>query len=115
MLYALLTNTDPERVPILLDQQSAPIRRELAALNPARYDLSQLKARLILLHGRSDGMIPYTESVSLARALPAEQVRLFLIDGLAHVDLRPEPQDIPQLVEAVEALLSERGLDLHPK
>ena len=108
-LYRLLTNTDPERVPALLDQQAAPIRAQFAALNPAQHDLSRLKARVILLHGRSDNMIPYTESISLARALPAEQVHLFLIDGLAHVDIRPKRGDIPILMQAVEALLSQRA------
>ncbi len=108
-LYQLLTNTNPERVPTLLDQQAAPIRAQLAALNPAQHDLSRLKARVILLHGRSDDMIPYTESISLARALPAEQVRLFIIDGLAHVDIRPKRSDIPILMQAVEALLSQRA------
>ncbi len=108
-LYRLLTNTDPERVPALLAQQAAPIRAQIAALNPAQHDLSRLKARVILLHGRSDDVIPYSESISLARALPAGQVRLFLIDGLAHVDIRPTRSDVPILMQTVEALLGQRA------
>ena len=34
--------------------------------------------------------------------------QLFLIDGLAHVNLRPKAHDIPQLLEAMEALLAVR-------
>jgi pimeloyl-ACP methyl ester carboxylesterase len=107
-LYQLLINTDPARVPELIERLPARLRRELDGINPAHNDLSQLQANLILLHGRSDSLIPYTESVTLARALPPGQAQLFLIDGLAHVDLKPKPRDIPQLLAAMEALLAER-------
>ena len=43
--------------------------RTTAALNPAAQDLSGLKAHLMLLHGRSDNVIPYTESLALALLL----------------------------------------------
>ena len=89
-LYALLSNQDPERVAALIDQLSPRIRAELYGIDPASQDLSQLHAHAILVHGRGDTMIPYTESVALAAALPAEQVQLFLIDGFAHVDVQPQ-------------------------
>jgi hypothetical protein len=54
-------------------------------------------------------LIPYTESVALASAVPAGQARLYLIDGLIHVDFRPQPQDVPKLLRAMEALLAERA------
>ena len=106
--YDLLTNPRPEKVPVLLDRLPPRMRTELEGINPATHDLAQLRADLILLHGRSDNLIPYTESIALAGALPAGQVRLFLIDGLAHVDLRPKAHDVPQLLGAMEALLAER-------
>ena len=84
------------------------MRTELEGINPAARNLSQLQANVILLHGRSDNLIPYSESIALANALPADQVQLFLIDGLAHVNLRPKAHDIPQLLEAMEALLAVR-------
>ena len=104
----LLTNHLPAQVPVLLDKLPARMRTELDGINPAAHDLSQLRADVILLHGRSDNLIPSSESVALANALPATQVQLFLIDGLAHVDLRPKAHDIPQLLGAMEALLAER-------
>jgi pimeloyl-ACP methyl ester carboxylesterase len=106
--YALLANHLPARVPVLLDRLPPRMRTELAGIDPAAHDLSALRADVILLHGRSDNLIPYTESIALASALPAGQVQLYLIDGLAHVDLKPQAQDVPQLLAAMEALLAER-------
>jgi pimeloyl-ACP methyl ester carboxylesterase len=108
-LYTLLTNDDPAQVPVLIDQLSPRIRNELKGINPAVHDLSGLRAQVILIHGRGDTIIPYTESVALARALPPEQVRLFLIDGFAHVDIQLMQQDIPQLLSAMELLLGQRA------
>lgn len=107
-LYELLVNEDPDRVGALIERLSPRIRTELAGLDPAVHDLSQLQAQVILVHGRGDTMIPYTESLALARNLPARQVQLFLIEGLAHVDVKPQQQDIPQLLAAMEALLAQR-------
>ncbi len=108
-LYQLLINHDPAAVPRLIERLPERIRHLIEAINPAAHDLSQLQARLILLHGRSDNLIPYTESVALSQALPAGQAQLFLIDGLAHVDLKPKAHDMPQLVAAMETLLAERA------
>ena len=106
--YDLLTNHLPAQVPVLLDKLPPRMRTELDGLNPAVHDLSQLRADVILLHGRSDNLIPSSESVALANALPAGQVQLFLIDGLAHVDLKPKAHDVPQLLGAMDALLAVR-------
>ena len=54
-------------------------------------------------------MIPFTESVTLARTLPPEQVSLFLIDGFAHVDVRVERKDIAKMLAAMDALLAQRN------
>ena len=107
--YQLLVNHDPAAVPRLIERLPERIRHLIEAINPAAHDLSRLQARLILLHGRSDNLIPYTESVALSQALPKGQAQLFLIDGLAHVDLKPKAHDIPQLIAAMESLLAERA------
>ncbi len=109
-LFALLDNRDPERVPALLAGLPDEIRVEIAGLNPAEHDLSRLRARLLLLHGRSDNIIPYVESMALAQAAPPGQARLFLIDGLAHVNLRPMRRDLPQLRAVATALLGQRQM-----
>ena len=106
--HDLLTNHLPARVPVLLGRLSPRMRTELEGINPAAHDLSRLRANVILLHGRGDNLIPYTESIALAGALPERQVQLFLIDGLAHVDFRPLAHDVPQLLAVMEALLAER-------
>jgi dienelactone hydrolase len=108
-LVALLTNPDPERVPALVAQLSPRMRSELQGIDPASQDLSQLRAKAILVHGRGDTMIPYTESVALAAALPPEQVQLFLIEGFAHVDVQPQRSDIPHQLAAMQALLAQRA------
>ena len=58
--YDLLTNHRPAQVPILLDRLSARMRSELDGINPSAHDLSRLRAEVILLHGRSDNLIPYS-------------------------------------------------------
>jgi pimeloyl-ACP methyl ester carboxylesterase len=107
----LLENTRAERVPGLLAQLPRDLKDEISALNPAEKDLGRLSARLILLHGRNDQIIPYTQSVALAGAVPGDQVQLFLIDGLAHVALEPTWGDVDILLEMVTALLAQRAPD----
>lgn len=111
-VYELMTNTGWERVPQLIENLPEAVRAELEALNPAAHDLSQLRANLIILHGRADPIIPYTESVAMAEAVSPKRVQLFLIDGLAHVNLKPEQRDLPLLLAAIEALLAEREAGL---
>ncbi len=112
-LLELLTNTTPERVPVLLAHLPAPLRAEITALNPAEQPMNSLHARLLLLHGRSDNIIPYTESIALAESVPSDRADLFIIDGLAHVDLQPTSADVEILLELVNALLDQRAPPKH--
>jgi acetyl esterase/lipase len=107
-LYALVTNRDPMRVSALLEALPAGIRRDIAALNPAGKDLSRLAAKLILVHGFEDPMIPFTESSALAAAVSPDQVQLFLVHGLIHVDVAPGLPDRWRLWQAVRVLLAAR-------
>jgi pimeloyl-ACP methyl ester carboxylesterase len=107
-LLDLLDNREPERTPTLIARLPVSIRAELDALNLARRDLSRLSAKLILLHGTDDAIIPYTESMTLAAAVPAGQAELFLIKGLAHVNVRPFGLDRRALWRAIGALLAQR-------
>lgn len=110
---ALLDNHLPAQVPALLERLPARMRSELQGLDPAAHDLGRLRAAVLLLHGRGDTLVPYTESVALAHALPAGQVKLFLVDGLAHVTFRPETHDVPQLLDFMTALLATRAPPSH--
>ncbi len=108
-LLELLTNTTPARVPALLALLPASLRTEITALNPAEQPMTRLHARLLLLHGRGDTIIPYTESIALAESAPDGRADLFIIDGLAHVDLQPTSGDVDILLEMVNALLDQRA------
>lgn len=107
-LYAFVSNRDPRRVAQLLQALPVALRQDIAALNLAGKDLSRLSARLILVHGLHDRMIPYVESVALAKAAPAGQTHLFLVKGLEHVDVEPELPDRWRLWRAVTLLLAAR-------
>src|SRR6185369_11893282 len=58
----LLANSDPGRVPDLIDALPPGVRADLDGLSLARRDLSKLQAELVLIHGRDDAIIPYVES-----------------------------------------------------
>jgi pimeloyl-ACP methyl ester carboxylesterase len=84
-IYELIANRDPERVSALVARLPEAIRRELRQLDLKSRDLRRLPGRLIIVHGRDDAVIPYSESVKLAEAVGA-RAELFLIDHFAHVD-----------------------------
>jgi pimeloyl-ACP methyl ester carboxylesterase len=105
----LLANSDPGRVPDLIDALPPGVRADLDGLSLARRDLSKLQAELVLIHGRDDAIIPYVESVALARAAPAGQAHLALLDNLAHADLGPGGlMDAVRLWRAAFAMLRTR-------
>jgi len=107
-VYQFIENRDPARSLPLMDRLPGSIRREIRALNLAEHDLTRLRARFILVHGYDDDIIPYTQSVVLARNLPQGLARLYLVNGLQHVDLKPRMIDKYRLWRAVSALLRER-------
>lgn len=114
-LYTLVANTDRRRVNALIDDLSPRIRNELDGINPAVHDFSRLGAQVLLVHGRDDDIIPYSESIEFAAALRPGQAKLFLVDGVAHADVRVTAQDIPQLMRAVELLLAHRSAASGPQ
>ncbi|MHA1153686.1 MAG: alpha/beta hydrolase, partial [Alphaproteobacteria bacterium] len=76
-------------VPALIAALPEGLRADMAALDLSRAELARLEAELILLHGRDDAIIPYTESRALAAAAPRDRVTLCLVDNLSHVELGP--------------------------
>lgn len=105
----LLANADPDRVPGLIAALPPAVRDDLDGLNLARRDLGTLRARLILIHGRDDAIIPYVESVALADAVPRGRAHLVLLDSLMHADLGPASvADAYRLWRAAYALMRAR-------
>lgn len=106
-LYALMTNEDPAQVEPLLAVLPEALRAQLDALTLRDRDLSHLTGRLILIHGREDPLVPFSESLALSKAVP--QTQLFLIDGFSHIN----PRSVGvigqlQLAEAIQAILARR-------
>lgn len=108
-VYALLDNRDPDRVSGLIAALPEGVRRDFRDLDLAKRDVSRLGTRFVLIHGRDDPVMPETESVKLAEALPGDRARLYLVDNLNHVE--PEPvgfADKITLLRAIHAVLSLR-------
>jgi len=107
-LYAFITNRDVEKASQLIEGLPAGVRADIAALTLVGKALGRLQARLLLVHGTDDSIIPFSESLALAAALPKDKAHLFLVDGLAHVDLEPGLWSRLRLWRAIYLLLTER-------
>jgi pimeloyl-ACP methyl ester carboxylesterase len=107
-VYDFIVNKELSQAPRLIAGLPESIKKEIRALNLADKDLHRLRARLILVHGYDDDIIPYSQSIELAHAVSPGQARLFLANGLAHVDLEPGLLDKWELWRAVDALLGQR-------
>ena len=83
-VLALLQNRDPARVDALLDALPPETLALLETLSPARH-LGRTRARLLVVHGKEDPAIPFTESLRLAAAAP-DRSRLVLVDLIGHVE-----------------------------
>jgi hypothetical protein len=88
-VLALLRNREPARVDALLDALPAETRELLDALSPARH-LGRTRARLLLVHGRGDPAIPFTETLRLAAVAP-DRARPVVVDVIGHVEGRAPP------------------------
>lgn len=85
-LYELLTNTDPERVENLLKRTDSRFQSYLHRLSLAPA-VSLIPGYFIIGHGKGDPLIPYTESLRLANAVPRrDQVHVAILDLFTHVD-----------------------------
>ncbi|MGJ7461530.1 alpha/beta hydrolase family protein [Halomonas sp. MA07-2] len=104
-LYALVTNTDPARVTPLLEALPPSLLLQFDALNLASRDLDALTARLVLVHGPDDRVIPISHSRRLRDALPSRQARLFAAGGLGHVEVSSHWRDAWTLWRAIYHML----------
>ena len=107
-LLALVTNAEPARVPALVAALPLAVQQQMAQLSLENYDLSPFAGRLILVHGKLDPLIPYSESIALSRAVPGSE--LFLIDGFSHITPRVVGfAGQLQLIDAIQAVLRRRA------
>lgn len=81
---AALPIGDPAAIDQLLAHLPAEVSALLERLSPERV-ASQIRARLILVHGRADPAVPYTESLRLAAARPA-RTHVVLLGLVEHVE-----------------------------
>lgn len=90
-ILATLANRDPGRVDALLDALPEQTRELLDRLSPAR-QLAGTMTRLVLVHGRDDPAIPFTESLRLGAAVPG-RARVVLVGLVGHVEGRAAARD----------------------
>jgi hypothetical protein len=107
-ILTLLKNQNHNQTTQLITGIPYAIRTDLDALDLSNKNLSQLNAKLILLHGIDDDIIPYTESILLSKAVAEGQSELFIVDGLAHVNIHPNLLNQWKLLRAIDALLDLR-------
>lgn len=116
-VFDLVTNTDPARVAGLIEELPDAALVHFRALDLSAADFTQLRARLILVHGRDDRLIPHTESMALARAAKNSPggAELYIIEKMAHVKLSPSSfGDAWKLFRAVYELLEQRDAAPEP-
>jgi hypothetical protein len=119
-VYRLLTNADADRALELIAGLPDETVAMIDALTLADKDLRDLPAHLILVHGKSDPLIPYSESIALARAAAPSRSRVIVVNHvLGHVDLNfsrllslqfwtQQLPDAVRLLRAVAMLMDER-------
>jgi fermentation-respiration switch protein FrsA (DUF1100 family) len=106
-LRAALAAGDPAGVDAALAALPAPTRELIAQLSPERV-VREVRAPILLVHGRDDPAVPYTESLRLAAARPA-RTRVVLVGAIGHVEgasTLAAVTDLARLLGAVYALVA---------
>lgn len=112
-VHDFITNRDRDRAPALIAALPPAIRAEMRALDLSDRDFGPKGPHLVLIHGRGDTIIPYTESLALAGAVLGPDGRprteLHLVDGIGHVEAGGITfGDALVLADAIYSLLSLR-------
>jgi pimeloyl-ACP methyl ester carboxylesterase len=92
----VLAAPDPVTRDAALARLSPALTRLLDAVSPERV-VRDLPARLILIHGRDDRAVPYSETLRLAAARPA-RTRVVLVGAVGHVEAHRGWSDAHDLV-----------------
>ena len=97
-VYELVRNRDPARVPSLAQAVDPAVRDYLESLS-LRGVAPQVKARVLMGHGDTDPLVPSTESLRLADALPdPERVHAVILNVVTHVDARLSVRSIGEFL-----------------
>ncbi len=80
----LLGAIDGARADAILAAMSPSVRDLLETLSPVRV-AREVPAPLVLVHGRDDAVVPYTESLRLAATGRSARTTLVIVDVLGHV------------------------------
>ena len=83
-LRAALATGDPASVEAAIVTLPPSTRSVMAQLSPAHV-VALIRAPIVLVHGRDDAAVPYTESLRLAAARPAD-TRVVLVGAIGHVE-----------------------------
>ena len=87
LLYELMMNGDPDAAAGIIDRLSPRILSYFDELSMPG-NIENVTARLIIVHGRDDNLMPYTESILLAENAPPKAIaQLRILGSLQHVDL----------------------------
>jgi pimeloyl-ACP methyl ester carboxylesterase len=83
-LRQALATGDPARVEAAIAALPDSTRQLIAQLSPER-TVAAIRAPIVLVHGRADAAVPYSESLRLAAARPS-QTRVVLVGAIGHVE-----------------------------
>ena len=97
-VYELVCNRDPAQVPSLAEAVDPAVQDYLESLS-LRGVAPQVKARVLMGHGDTDPLVPSTESLRLADALPdPERVHAVILNVVTHVDARLSVRSIGEFL-----------------
>ncbi|MBB3192129.1 alpha/beta hydrolase family protein [Halomonas cerina] len=113
-LYELITNRDPNRVAALVEALPASLETQFEALDLSARNLESLQARLVLIHGPDDRVIPISHSRRLRDALSPGQARLFETRALGHVEVSADWLEGWTLWRAIYHVLALADLTARP-
>jgi len=97
-VYDLIRNQDPDRVRSLMEATEPAVRDYLESLS-LRPVVPHLTAPVLIGHGDTDPLIPSTESLRLADALPdPSRVHVAILKVVSHVDARLSVRSIREFL-----------------
>ncbi len=96
-ILALISHSDPGETEDIINRLPLSIQHDLKALAVSAV-LPNLKADIILAHGKDDDLIPFTETLAIAQAVPNPQRAYWkIIRRFSHVDPERYPLNIKNI------------------